>query len=109
MTLCAQSLARAAIADTDYLIPHLLRIAQVSDEVKHAFDYNTSNLSLGLDPSRTELLVKSFEVQLAQMESTFPREVWSNGKIKKTWTRLTIANNCSAFKAELLSSPHICI
>lgn len=79
MKVCAQSLAEASPIESDHLIPYLIRVRQLSEEVNQAFDYD-SNLQLPkLDSVRTEILAKAFEQQLDQIQSTIPQEAWSNG------------------------------
>src|ERR1700712_5363587 len=78
METCAESLAQTAVAETDYLLPYYIKFQRLSEEVDHAFDYS-QNLKLPqLDTTRIEILLKSFEQQLNQIEMAFPVNVWNN-------------------------------
>lgn len=77
---CAQTIANATIADSDHLIPYLIRLRQLSEEVNQAFDYDSNTHLPQLDSIRTEILARAFEQQLDHIGATFPQAVWDNGK-----------------------------
>jgi hypothetical protein len=80
MGTCAETLARAAVNETDYLLQYHIRLQRLAEEIENAFDYS-QNLKLPqLDVSRIEILLKSFEQQLNQFEVTFPTHVWNSRK-----------------------------
>lgn len=75
-----QNIADAAIAETDHLIPYLIRLRQLSEEVNQAFNYDSSANLPQLNSVQTEILRRAFEQQLDHIEATFPPEVWENCK-----------------------------
>ena len=82
MESCAESLVRAAVAETDNLLPYYIRLQRLAEEIDHAFDYS-QNLKLPqLEVIRVEILLKSFEQQLNQFELTFPAHVWNSREIQ---------------------------
>lgn len=84
METCTESLARAAITETDNLLPYYIRLQRLAGEIDHAFDYS-QNLKLPqLDVIRVEILQKSFEQQLNQFELTFPAHVWNSREITQS-------------------------
>jgi hypothetical protein len=109
METCAESLSRAAVAETDYLLSYYIRLQQLTEEVESAFDYN-HNLKLPqLDTKRVEILLKSFEQQLHQFELTFPANVWTNREIESSPILIPYTNmQLSLHGTEVLQSPHIC-
>jgi len=81
MATCAESLARAALNETDCLLQYHIKFQRLAEEIDHAFDYS-QNLKLPqLDISRIGILLKSFEQQLHQFEVTWPTHVWNSRKI----------------------------
>ncbi|KAE9374683.1 hypothetical protein N431DRAFT_543935 [Stipitochalara longipes BDJ] len=93
METCAESLARAASAENDYLLQYHIRFQRLSEEIDHAFDYS-QNLKLPqLDVTRIEILLKSFEQQLNQFELTFPAHVWNNPSMTMKFYHLRIYIN----------------
>lgn len=108
METCAESLARAALAETDYLLPYYIRFQRLAEEVDHAFDYS-QNLKLPqLDTMRVEILLKSFEQQLNQVELTFPAHVWNNRKILPRPVVMSATDRkYSLYDNEILQSPHL--
>jgi hypothetical protein len=78
---CADSLDRAAVALTDSLLRYSVRLQRLAEDIDHAFDYGQSVKLPPLDTLRIEILLKTFEQQLNQFESTFPQKVWNNRKI----------------------------
>ncbi len=75
---CAQSLSQAAHCENDYLIPYFLRIQRFSEEVNHAFGYDTEFQLLRSDCVRTSILLRSFQHQYSQIEVEFPKEAWDS-------------------------------
>jgi hypothetical protein len=80
MGTCGESLARAAVAETDYLLQYFIRLQRLAEEIDYAFDYSRTFTSPPLDTLRIEILLKTFEQQLNQFELTFPQHVWNNRK-----------------------------
>lgn len=80
MDACCESLVHAANAETDHLLPYHMRLQRLGEAIEQAFDYSQTHELPQLDTMRTEILVKAFEQQLSQIESTFPPHVWNNGK-----------------------------
>ena len=80
MDTCSESLVHAANAETDHLLPYHMRLQGLGEEIEQAFDYSQTHKLPQLDAMRIELLVKAFEQQLSQIESTFPSHVWNNCK-----------------------------
>ena len=87
MATCGESLARAEVADTDYLLQYFIRLQRLAEEVDYAFDYSRAFTSPPLDTLRIEILLKAFEQKLNQFELTFPQQVWNN---RKKWPETDI-------------------
>ena len=109
METCAESLARAAVTETDYLLPFYIRFQRLAEEIDNAFDYS-QNLKLPqLDVMRVEILLKSFEQQLNQIELNFPAHVWNSREIQPRLNLMPAADRqYSLYDHEVLQSPHIC-
>lgn len=88
MKACAQCLSETSAIESDRLIPYLIRLRQLSEEVNQAFDYDSSLQLPKLDSVRTEILAKAFEQQLDQIQSSFPLEIWSNNTFLWIWARI---------------------
>ncbi|KAL2068223.1 hypothetical protein VTL71DRAFT_16321 [Oculimacula yallundae] len=99
--LCTKTFADAGIAETDYLIPYIIRIRQLSEEVRQAFNYDASENLHHLDCVRIEILGRAFEQQLDHMEATFPRTIWDNATLKMSFHHLRIYVNEVGFHATL--------
>jgi hypothetical protein len=80
MGTCGESLARAAVAETDYLLLYFIRLQRLAEEIDYVFDYSSTLTSPPLDTLRIEILMKAFEQQLNQFELTFPQHVWNNSE-----------------------------
>lgn len=80
MGTCGESLARAAVADTDTLLLYFIRLQRLAEEIDYAFDYSSTLTSPPIDTFRIEILLKTFEQQLSQFELTFPQHVWNMRK-----------------------------
>ena len=73
-------LAQVTETEFDYLVPYFIRLQRFAEEVNCAFDYESILQLPPLDAVRIEILVKSFNQQLSQLETSFPAEVWNNGE-----------------------------
>ncbi|CZT11660.1 related to cercosporin resistance protein [Rhynchosporium agropyri] len=96
---CTRTVEDSGTAQTDYLIPYMLRIRQLSEEVNQAFNYDSNEELPQLDPIRIELLGRAFERQLDYMEDSFPQEIWDNASIKMSFHHLRIHVNEVGFHA----------
>ncbi|KAL3425888.1 hypothetical protein PVAG01_02679 [Phlyctema vagabunda] len=67
--------------DTDRLIPYLVQIQRLNEEINMAFDLDGQNQLRELDPFRIELLVKSFNERLDVLRSSFLPEIWDISSI----------------------------
>jgi hypothetical protein len=76
---CSEVVSQMGGADSDYLIPHFIRLQQFAEDVYFAFDYETVDYS-DQDSARVETFGKAFVQQLDQIHSSFPTEIWENGK-----------------------------
>jgi hypothetical protein len=81
METCAESLTRAAAAETDNFLKYYIRFQRLAEEIEHAFDYSQNQKLPPLDTLRIEILLKSFEQQLSEFEATFPKHIWDNREI----------------------------
>ncbi|KAH6715454.1 hypothetical protein DL95DRAFT_460915 [Leptodontidium sp. 2 PMI_412] len=104
---CTQTIADAAVAESDHLIPYLIRIRQVSEEVNQAFNYDSNAHLPQLDSVRTEILGRAFEQQLDHIEASFPPEVWDNIQIKLSFYNLRIYVNEVGFHATAPPEPDL--
>lgn len=99
---CTQTIADAAVAESDHLIPYFIRIRQISEEVNQAFNYDSNAHLPQLDSVRTEILGRAFEQQLDYIEASFPPEVWDNSKSIGTFLKISRLTFRSSNQAELL-------
>ncbi|KAH7321689.1 hypothetical protein BKA65DRAFT_86585 [Rhexocercosporidium sp. MPI-PUGE-AT-0058] len=102
---CTQTIANAALAESDHLIPCVIRLRQLSEEVNQAFNYDSNVHLPQLDAVRTEILGRAFEQQLDDIEATFPQELWDNAQIKLSFHHLRIYVNEVAFHATAPQEP----
>jgi hypothetical protein len=75
-----QILAQSTVTETDYLIPYFVRLQKFAEDVNQAFDFDHHCGLPELDSIRIEILSKTFNEQLKSFETTFPPELWNNGK-----------------------------
>ncbi|PVH78621.1 hypothetical protein DL98DRAFT_421842 [Cadophora sp. DSE1049] len=104
---CVQHITDAAIAESDHLIPYLIRLRQISDEANQAFNYDSIPNLPQLDSIRTEILARAFGQQLDHMETSFPQEIWDNSQIKLSFLHLRIYVNEVGFHAFAPSEPSL--
>jgi len=76
MQTCVESLAQAALVETDKLLLYYIRFQRLADEIDRAFDYSQNHKLPELDTMRIEIFMRAFEQQLNQLEVTFPAEIW---------------------------------
>lgn len=92
MEECAENLARLAESDSDQLIPCLIQLQRLAEEINLAFNYDVQILLPQMDAVRIEILIKSFEQRLNQLEKTFPPTAWNNSEYILTLQSL---ENCA--------------
>jgi hypothetical protein len=76
---CAQTLAQVALAEADHLLPYFIRMQRIVEEAKNAFDYDGEVKMQQNDSIRIEMLARSYEQELQQIQETCPSEIWKNG------------------------------
>jgi hypothetical protein len=86
---CSQLLAQVTETGFDYIVPYFIHLQRFAEEVNCAFDYDSILQLPPLDAVRIEILVKSFNQQLSQFETSFPAEIWNNGEPNANDSRST--------------------
>ncbi|CAG8948861.1 hypothetical protein HYFRA_00001984 [Hymenoscyphus fraxineus] len=75
---CCQILSQVSATETDYLIPHFIRLQKIADDINKTFDYDNHVSLPELDAPRIEILIKGFEEQFKQIEASFTEEIRRN-------------------------------
>jgi len=101
---CVQHVTDGGLAESDHLIPYLIRLRQISDEANQAFNYDSTPNVSQLDSVRAEILGRAFEQQLDHIETNFPQEVWENCEFNSGFCGILRLTSASTNQDEL-SSP----
>lgn len=83
----------------DQLLYYFIRLQRLKEEINDTFDYDDYQDLAPMDTVRIELLLKTFNKQLAQIRESFLPEAWENTAISLTYYNLRIYLNEIALHA----------
>jgi hypothetical protein len=76
---CSEVLANHGVVPSDALLPYLIRLQRIQEEVRTTFRYDDDQ-SEGLDGTQIQLRRQDFENQLAQLRRASESNSWNNGR-----------------------------